>query len=47
MNTEVIENGVQEWLKNVNQVMADVHTIENKVRENKKSCIDWCPNWIT
>jgi ABC-type thiamine transport system ATPase subunit len=46
MNTEVIEKGVQEWLKNVNQVMADVHTIENKVRENKKSCNDWCPNWI-
>ena len=46
MNTEVIEKGVQKWLKNVNQVMADVHTIENKVRENKKSCNDWCPNWI-
>ena len=37
MNTEVIEIIVQlqEWLTNVNQVVADVHTLENKIEENK------------
>ena len=35
MNTEVIEIIVQEWLTNVNQVVADVHTLENKIEENR------------
>ena len=37
MNTEVIDIIVQlqEWLTNVNQVVADVHTLENKIEENR------------
>ena len=46
MNTEVTEKNVQEWLTNVNQVVADMHTLENKIEENKKSCNDQFPNWI-
>ncbi|XP_030957456.1 probable disease resistance protein At4g27220 [Quercus lobata] len=46
MNTEVTEKNVHEWLTNVNQVVADMHTLGNKIEENKKSCNDQFPNWI-
>ena len=46
MNTEVIEIIVQEWLTNVNQVVADVHTLENKIEENKKFSNYRFPKWI-
>ena len=46
MNTEVTEIIVQEWLTNVNQVVADVHTLENKIEENKKFSNYRFPKWI-
>ena len=46
MNTEVTEIIVQEWLTNVNQVVVDMHTLEIKIEENKKSSNYLFPKWI-
>ena len=46
MNTEVVENDVKGWLENVNQLMEEVHSLENIAQVNTRFCNGWSPNWI-
>ncbi|GMY31327.1 probable disease resistance protein At4g27220 [Fagus crenata] len=46
MNTEVVDKVVQGWLANVQQLMKEVQTLENKVQVNMRFCNGWCPDWI-
>ncbi|XP_017639833.1 putative disease resistance protein At5g05400 [Gossypium arboreum] len=44
IHTQVIEDYVDEWLKNVDNALKDVQNLDSRVEENKR-CFRWCPNW--
>ncbi|TYH86527.1 hypothetical protein ES332_D01G049400v1 [Gossypium tomentosum] len=44
IQTQVIEDYVDEWLKNVENALKDVQNLDSRVEENKR-CLRWCPNW--
>ncbi|XVF18483.1 hypothetical protein REPUB_Repub11eG0025500 [Reevesia pubescens] len=43
--TQVIEKYVEDWLKEADNVLKDVQSLEGRIEENKR-CFRWCPNWI-
>ncbi|TYI96111.1 hypothetical protein E1A91_D01G047400v1 [Gossypium mustelinum] len=44
IQTQVIEDYVDEWLTNVENALKDVQNLDSIVEENKR-CLRWCPNW--
>ncbi|XVF79146.1 hypothetical protein PTKIN_Ptkin14bG0196300 [Pterospermum kingtungense] len=42
--TLVIEDYVEDWLKEAEDVLKDSQSLERRVEENKR-CFLWCPNW--
>ncbi|XVF18504.1 hypothetical protein REPUB_Repub11eG0027700 [Reevesia pubescens] len=45
IRTQVIVKDVEDWLKNAENVLKDVQSFEERIKENKR-CFRWCPNWI-
>ncbi|TYI41865.1 hypothetical protein ES332_A01G056200v1, partial [Gossypium tomentosum] len=44
IQTQVIEEYVDEWLTNVENALKDVQNLDSRVEENKR-CFRLCPNW--
>ncbi|TYH29885.1 hypothetical protein ES288_A01G048500v1 [Gossypium darwinii] len=44
IQTQVIEDYVDEWLTNVENALKDVQNLDSRVEENKR-CFRLCPNW--
>ncbi|XP_052887090.1 disease resistance protein At4g27190-like [Gossypium arboreum] len=44
IQTQVIEDYVDEWLTNVDNALKDVQNLDSRVEENKR-CFCCCPNW--
>ncbi|XP_040972479.1 putative disease resistance protein At5g05400 [Gossypium hirsutum] len=44
IQTQVIEDYVDEWLTNVENALKDVQNLDSRVGENKR-CFRLCPNW--
>ncbi|XVF18473.1 hypothetical protein REPUB_Repub11eG0027200 [Reevesia pubescens] len=45
LQNQEIETYVEDWLKNADNVLKDVQSLEGRIEENKR-CFRWCPNWI-
>ncbi|XVF18478.1 hypothetical protein REPUB_Repub11eG0025000 [Reevesia pubescens] len=44
LQNQEIETYVEDWLKNAENVLNDVQSLNGRIEENKK-CFRWCPNW--
>ncbi|XP_022735210.1 uncharacterized protein LOC111288550 isoform X2 [Durio zibethinus] len=44
VQTQVIEQYVEDWLTDAENVFKDVQSLERRIEENKR-CFLWCPNW--
>ncbi|XP_052485961.1 probable disease resistance protein At4g27220 [Gossypium raimondii] len=44
IQTQVIEDYVDEWLTNVENALKDVQNLDSRVEGNNR-CLHWCPNW--
>ncbi|XVF18468.1 hypothetical protein REPUB_Repub11eG0023900 [Reevesia pubescens] len=44
LQNKEIETYVEDWLKNAEDLLNDVQSLDRRIAENKR-CFRWCPNW--
>ncbi|KAE8703334.1 hypothetical protein F3Y22_tig00110472pilonHSYRG00355 [Hibiscus syriacus] len=44
IQTQIIEDYVDEWLTNTKNALKDIESLDGRIEENRR-CLRWCPNW--